>query len=623
VQNKSTAEPSVIPSRYTLLLALVLLTGCDQDRAQPSETAPSLPAPEAASSEVSLEPAAGIQPSAASEELEGITGLLLEYTSGRDLWLQVSSGKTELLPDTSLNAVESAAANASDLLDWLNSIDRGALGHEEQLTVAIAERQLKQIIEAPQHYWLVFDATPYRAGLVFGSVLAPSLRGARLTSDEEIDSYLALVADVGRYVDDVLVKLRGQSELGIYFPKAAIPGTRELFGQVAKRLPAMTAVSENRISSLNVEQARRLNDGIESILNESVLPSFAKLLTYLGPEYMERAPESVGLSQYPGGQAAYQYLVRRETTLAMSPEEIHQHGLNELARIQAEMKSIRDGMGFNGSTRDFHDEMRGDARFYAKTPQDVENRFRKYINRIEPVLADYFKLLPKAPYGVKRLDPAGEAGMTFGNYETPSSVSEKGLYRYNGSQLDSRPMAWAGPLIYHELVPGHHFHLALTIENDALPIYRKQGHFVGSFNEGWANYAASLAHEMDLFNDPWDRYGWLLFESFITSRLVVDTGMNYFGWPLEKARAFMLENTFSSETEVATETLRYSTDIMAQALGYKLGYDHIWKIRRAMEKQYGNAFDIREFHAAVVGSGALPMDLLADHVAWYMAGNMN
>jgi uncharacterized protein (DUF885 family) len=128
---------------------------------------------------------------------------------------------------------------------------------------------------------------------------------------------------------------------------------------------------------------------------------------------------------------------------------------------------------------------------------------------------------------------------------------------------------------------------------------------------------------MDLFNDPWDRYGWLLFESFITSRLVVDTGMNYFGWPLEKARAFMLENTFSSETEVATETLRYSTDIMAQALGYKLGYDHIWKIRRAMEKQYGNAFDIREFHAAVVGSGALPMDLLAEHVAWHMAGNKN
>jgi uncharacterized protein (DUF885 family) len=227
---------------------------------------------------------------------------------------------------------------------------------------------------------------------------------------------------------------------------------------------------------------------------------------------------------------------------------------------------------------------------------------------------EYFTLKPKAPYGVKRLDPASEAGMTFGYYQVPTVMDNTGYYLYNGSNLDERPMIWAGPLIYHELVPGHHFHLALQREHAELSEYRKNGTYVGAFNEGWANYAASLALEMGLLEDPYERYGWLLFDSFATMRLVVDTGLNYFGWDLEKARQYMLENTFQSETEVASEVLRYSTDMPGQALGYKLGFEKIREIRAKVEARQGEAFDIRAFNAAVVGSGAIALDLLEDHV---------
>ena len=140
-----------------------------------------------------------------------------------------------------------------------------------------------------------------------------------------------------------------------------------------------------------------------------------------------------------------------------------------------------------------------------------------------------------------------------------------------------------------------------------------------AFTEGWANYAASLSHEMGIMDDPWDRYGWLLFDAFLANRLVVDTGMNHLGWSLEKAREYMTANTFSGEEEVATETLRYSTDMPAQALAYKLGYEKIRELRRAQEEKLGDAFDIKRFHAATVGSGGMPLPLLEQHVDWYMA----
>ena len=178
-------------------------------------------------------------------------------------------------------------------------------------------------------------------------------------------------------------------------------------------------------------------------------------------------------------------------------------------------------------------------------------------------------------------------------------------------------MVLTAALIYHELIPGHHFHLARQLENSQLPKFRQRS-FITAFNEGWANYAASLALEMGLLDDPYERYGWLLFDSFLTARLVLDTGMNHQSWSLEKARVYMQENTFFGELETATETLRYSTDMPAQSLAYKLGFEKMLEIRRTEEKRLGGRFDIRKFHEAMLGSGALPLPLLEQHVKWFL-----
>ena len=167
--------------------------------------------------------------------------------------------------------------------------------------------------------------------------------------------------------------------------------------------------------------------------------------------------------------------------------------------------------------------------------------------------------------------------MTYGYYRG-GAPGETGYYYYNGSKLDTSSMISAGFLIYHELIPGHHFHISLVKENQQLSVYRR-GVRVNAFAEGWANYAAHLALEMGMLDDPYDHYGWLLSNAFIAARLVVDTGLNHKGWSLEKASRYMLENTLYSESEVATEVLRYSTDIQAQALSYKLGYDKILALR--------------------------------------------
>ena len=554
------------------------------------------------------------KPSATSE-LALLSDNFMKRAYEDNAYLKLMSGEPiTSLPNNTLVHAQEGAVQASTWLAQLRQIDRNALEHQDQLSAAMLEHKLQLAIEAPKHYWPFFDVTPYQAGFVFSSLLTPALKGATLANAEDVAGYLELISDVGRYVGDQLERLKGQQERGILLPKAAIGGVKAAYTGLQHGLPALTAVDDSRLAALSGNDRQLLTTGIEKALSEDVLPRVDALLVYLDEDYSAGAPESVGTGQYPGGKEAYRYAVSRETTLDLTPENIHQRGLDYVATLQAEMKAIRDELGFEGTQQEFHTQMRKDVRFYAKTPEEVEQRYMAYIEKIEPLISDYFSRLPKAPYGVKRLDLASEAGMTFGYYSVPTAASDKGLYFYNGSQLDNRPMVWTAALIFHELIPGHHFHLALQNENTELSDFRRKTSDYTAFTEGWANYAASLAGEMGLLDDPMEHYGWLLFDSFISVRLVLDTGMNYFAWPLEKARAYMLENTFSSEAEVATETLRYSTDLPAQALAYKLGFEKIKALRAAAQARLGKNFDIKEFHAAAVGSGAMPLHILEKHV---------
>jgi uncharacterized protein (DUF885 family) len=322
----------------------------------------------------------------------------------------------------------------------------------------------------------------------------------------------------------------------------------------------------------------------------------------------------VGIWQYPGGAAIYAELVRQHTNLDLTPQQVHEIGIARIGRIRAGMDALLEEAGFEGSLRDYLRALEGDPDWRAEGPEAIGAVFERYIRRIEPHIDSYFNFKPKAPHGVDALPEALAGSMTFGYYDAPSPSRDTGLYLFNARNLEGNAMANIAALNYHELVPGHHFHLASQRENETLHPIRAHS-FVNAFNEGWAEYAATLAGEMGMYEETAERFGRLMMDSFLTTRLVVDTGMNALCWTLEEARDYMRANSFMPETEICSESLRYSCDIPGQALAYKLGEDFLMERREEMRSSLGDQFDIREFHDAVLMPGALPLPLVAENVA--------
>jgi uncharacterized protein (DUF885 family) len=238
-----------------------------------------------------------------------------------------------------------------------------------------------------------------------------------------------------------------------------------------------------------------------------------------------------------------------------------------------------------------------------------------YVERIEPKVPQYFLHAPKARYTTERLAPALESAYTFGLYVPPSDGQSTGIYYFNGSHLEARPLFKAGPLITHELVPGHHFQLNLAAENQSIPAFRRYAPFP-AYTEGWADYSSQLASEMGAYQDDYDRYALLAQNVHQSLRLVVDTGFHSLGWSLEQAKQYMREHELESEVQIDTEASRYSMGEPAQALAYKLGSNEMARLRAKAQKELGKNFDIREFHDWILGSGPLPLEILEQHVDW-------
>ena len=367
-----------------------------------------------------------------------------------------------------------------------------------------------------------------------------------------------------RFVDDVLGVLREQERRGILIPKDEIATVRALLANLA----------------------------------QSLSPEIARLVAHFDDDYAERAPNGVGLWQYDGGAEAYRMFIRQETTLDLTPEEIHEIGVREIERIENELDEICQDRHF----------LKTDERFFAKTPEEFAARLMAPVQRIEAQVPRFFRRTPKAPYGVKRLPVEFEGGDTFGYYQGPTAAEPQGTYYFNGSMLSERSLLRAAALIAHELIPGHHFQIALQDENESLPMIRRET-FPTAYTEGWGEYGSWLGEEMGIYDDPYDRAGHLMQDAMLSARLVVDTGMNALGWSRQRAMEYLREHTTLSDTEIATETLRYAVDIPAQALTYKIGSLKIIELRK-LAKDY----DVRDFHEWVIGSGALPLPLLEEHV---------
>jgi uncharacterized protein (DUF885 family) len=524
------------------------------------------------------------------------------------------------LPDLSLPEAQRRSEVGKSLLQRIESIEEGALPHDLALTLRLVSFRARTWSREADWYWLVTD--PIGTGY-FGLFLPTAYCGARLLSAVQgqlaafqfveigdADRYLALVADYARLVQQFAIRTGGQAERGIRMPKLQVLQARALLTEFKSQARMALSVTPKRLANV---AAKGFREELENRIRTSVETAFDHVLAEISEDYLNLAPDAVGIGQYPHGAELYRELVKLHTTLEMTPEEIRDRGLARLAEIRQSMADIRAELEFDGDGTEFLSHLNGDSRWRAGTDDALTAIFHRYLDRLRPHLRRYFSTAPRAACGVAPLPKSLQGAMTFGYYDSPQRERSEGRYMFNSANLAKQAIPYLGSLTYHELMPGHHLHTATQLENESLHPFRKYS-LVNAYSEAWAEYAALFAGEIGLYEQPEERYGRMMFEEFLTSRLVVDTGMNAFGWSLERARDFMRKHSGLAESEILTEALRYSSDLPGQALAYKLGDLYMLSLRERMRSSLGAQFKLKDFHAAVLSAGSLPLADLAWHL---------
>lgn len=504
---------------------------------------------------------------------------------------------------------EAAAVNGARWMAELDALEEAGLPRNDELTRRYLRFEAAKLADAAELHAYDFQVTPYRIGLILADVHR-NLRTMALVDTDALERYRFLLDKYRLLLTEILANLREQARQGLVVPAPALPGCIAAIKGLAAGVEVNVGVSPARLAALGPRQAAEFSDHVARTARDAIRPAFERLLAYLEGEYSARAGQSVGLWQYPGGSAAYETLIRHHTTVSISPDDLHRRGLGLVAEIEDDMARVRSEIGFAGSAPEFLGALNADARFRAHDAEDLEELYMRIVARGEAQFGRLFGARRFPPYEVRRLPPEAEAGMTFGYYSPPSLDGEEiGAYNYNGSNLDQRPTFSAATLIYHELVPGHHSHVSTELLDEARPRYRRYP-TITAFNEGWAEYAADLGFELELY-DEYDRYGRYLMQLFLASRLVVDTGLNAFGWSLDQARAYMREHSAMTPVEIESETLRYATSLPGQSLAYAPGRKHLWAVRRRAEDRLGARFDLPSFHDAILDGGSLPLEDLS------------
>jgi uncharacterized protein (DUF885 family) len=536
--------------------------------------------------------------------------------------LRVAEGRSiEGFPDLSEIEAARTAGQARSAIVEIDAIDTETLPHQLALTVKVARFQLHIEAQAGDRHWLaqnsgsfpaMFPIGTYGAGYLFTTVLK-TFTDFVFSRSGDCDRYLALIEDCAELVGQMRQRLIDQAARGIRIPQPALPGMRALVAGQANAARERLRVNPTRLGAVSAHA--NFADVVSRRIEERVSPAFATLLESIGHDYGARSPENVGMGQFKDGAHIYESLVAEHVSMPITIDAVHRIGHVHMERVENQMAEIRGSLGYS-AREPFHRYLLTDHAWVARSASEVQARFDAAIRRVEPRIDALFHFKPAARYRTARLDPTLEAGMTNGYYQDPIVGHPDGVYYFNGSNLSEQTLATAPSLIFHELIPGHHFHFASQKENGLLHPLR-QNLFFNAFNEGWAEYAATLAGELDMYAGPYERYGRLLMDAFVICRLVVDTGMNALGWPLERARAYIRKHTILSESEILSETLRYSTDIPAQGLAYKMGEIKMLELRQQARDTFGDHFDIRDFHDTVLRSGGMPLEVLDWHVnAW-------
>jgi len=521
--------------------------------------------------------------------------------------------------DLSVEAVERRKRELEIPGAVLATIDRGRLGDADRLSFDLFDRDAREGLEGRRFMGDYMPVTQM-GGVQHTVPQLLAMMPARTVPQYE--DAVSRLHGVTALVDQTVALLGRGLELGVTPPRVTLrdvpqqvlnlvtddPLASPLLGAFTRFPDAVPASDRERLAAAAAEAYRY-----------GVAPAFRKLHAYLVESYLPRARESTAMSDLPDGEAWYEFSARQSTTTRLSPREIHEIGLSEVARIRAAMEAVIAEAGYAGRFDEFTHLLRTDPRFFFENADELLAAYRDICKRADPELARLFGTLPRLPYGVLPVPSHAERSQTTAYYEPGSPEAGRPGYFYaNTYDLKSRPRWEMEALSLHEAVPGHHLQIALAQEMKGVPAFRRHALYT-AYVEGWGLYSESLGSEMGFYRDAWSLFGKLTYEMWRAVRLVVDTGMHVLGWTRERAIEFFRENTGKAEHDIVVEVDRYLV-WPGQALAYKIGELKIRELRAGAERDLGAGFDLRAFHDEVLGTGPVPLDVLEARVRAWTSG---
>jgi uncharacterized protein (DUF885 family) len=521
-------------------------------------------------------------------------------------------------PDVSLQALDSRQAHRAGVLKELAAIPRTRLSPADRLNYDIFRHQYQMGVDGYQ-YRQHLIRTSTLDGVQNSEFLIDSLR---FQTVKDFDDWLGRLDRFPAFMDQNIALMREGMKRNVLLPKIIVQRVREQVVEVAgqsgensgyyrpfRTMPgSFSAADRSRLTAAGIERVR-----------SRIQPAFTRLLEFLDREYIPACYDGVGWWRTSSGLAGYRYFARYHTTTDLAPQDIHALGLKEVARIRAEMEAVKKQAGFTGTLEEFFTFLRTDPKFFYKTGEELLDGYRSLAKRIDPELMKISRRLPRVAYGVIPIpDAVAPVSPTaYANGGAPDG-SRPPYFFANLHKPETRPKWEMMALTLHEAMPGHCLQISVAQELGELPLFRRHAFFT-AYTEGWGLYAESLGEDMGLYkDDPYAKFGQLTYEMWRAVRLVVDTGIHAMEWDRARAIKYFMDNAAKTENDVTNEIDRYIS-VPGQALAYKMGELKLKELRRKAEQALGNRFDLRDFNDVVLEIGAVPLDILDQHVTEWIA----
>ncbi|MEO8566646.1 MAG: DUF885 domain-containing protein [Betaproteobacteria bacterium] len=531
-------------------------------------------------------------------------------------------GYNHLLPDLSLATLEREHARECTSLSRLKALDASALRGQDRISYELLLDKMELAVEAQQFR----DADALVLTTLGGlhNVLPRAAQVTPFRKSEDYRDYIRRIRAASELAEDTIARLR----LGM---ASGWMSTRPVLDRIVGAIDAhlVEDVTQSALMAPFARMAEGIPDAERAALAaearraiaDDYQPALRRFKAFIQSDYRPKAPDIAGLASFSGGAPYYEFLIRSRIVRGRSAQQIHELGLAEVQALRGEIGAIAKEVGFNGTTDDFIETMRTDPKFFFDSSEAVLAAYRAMAPRVDPLLPKLFHNVPRMPYAVRSMTPAESASSAAANYQVGSlALGTSAYFTINSLGYASEAKWRTETLFLHEAVPGHHMQLARAAEIEGLHPWRSQASFNIAYAEGWALYAESLGYDMGFYTDPYQRYGNLQARLFRAARLVVDTGIHAYDWPRDKAIDYMSRQGGVDHAFAESEVDRYFST-PAQALGYLLGYHKMRELRARAERSLGARFNVKDFHAAVIDNGSMPLAVLDKLVdEWIAAG---